>query len=223
MQQIVNSAKTENYDYVAKVVLVGDSSVGKSNLLARFTTNTFSDEIKPTLGVEFGTKLVSIKTKSKNEKAEDLIKLIKVQIWDTAGQEKYRSITNSYYLNTKGVLLVFDLSRKSSFDSVDRWLNEVHSITGENISIILVGNKSDLTIEREVNLEDIEEKIKKYNLLYQETSALNGNNVNETFISLTELIYNNYLCKINADDDEDFKKSSIDVNEKNNNSSKCGC
>jgi len=201
-----------NHDYVAKVVLVGDSSVGKSNILSRLLTNTFTDEKKPTLGVEFGSQLFNVNDK-----------IIKIQIWDTAGQEKYKSITNSYYINSKGALVVFDLSRQSSFNNVEKWLHDVKEVA-DSSSIILVGNKNDLTELRQVEQKEIDELKNKLGISYYETSALTGHNIKEVFQNLTELIYENYLSKINLDEDEDFKNSQgfIKMTNQDSNKSK-GC
>jgi small GTP-binding protein len=137
----------EDYDIIVKVVLIGDSGVGKSNILLRYLRNEFLWDSKATVGVEFGSKKFKIENHN-----------IKVQIWDTAGQERYRSITNAYYKGSKGALVVYDISRKITFENVDRWITDLRKNADPEVMIILVGNKSDKESEREVTIQDGEEK-----------------------------------------------------------------
>ena len=154
------------YDVIFKIVLIGDTSVGKTNILSKYLNDEFDPDSKATVGVEFGTKNFNIDNN-----------IVKVQIWDTAGQERYRSITNAYYKGAKGCILVYDITNKTTFDNIDKWLSELKGNGDENMSIILLGNKSDLESDREVSLEEGKEKSKFYNLAFMETSALNGNTV----------------------------------------------
>ncbi len=146
-----NEIIDQDIDYVIKLVLVGESSVGKTNILSRYTKGEFLENSKATLGVECGTKFISIQD----------IKL-KLQIWDTAGQERYKALTSSFYKNSSGALVVFDLSKESTFEKVDTWIEELKEKAGDKIFIILVGNKSDLKENREVSEEDAYEKAEKY-------------------------------------------------------------
>merc|ERR1712130_254203 len=123
--------RDDEYDYLFKVVLIGDSGVGKSNLLSRFTRNEFNLDSKSTIGVEFATRSIQVDNKT-----------IKAQIWDTAGQERYRAITSAYYRGAVGALLVYDISKQVTFENVERWLNELRDHADNNIVIMLVGNKS---------------------------------------------------------------------------------
>jgi Ras-related protein Rab-11A len=125
------------------VVLIGDSGVGKSNLLSRFTRNEFNLDSKSTIGVEFATRSIQVDTKT-----------IKAQIWDTAGQERYRAITSAYYRGAVGALLVYDISKQQTFENVTRWLKELRDHADSNIVIMLVGNKSDLRHLRAVPTEE---------------------------------------------------------------------
>lgn len=125
------------------VVLIGDSGVGKSNLLSRFTRNEFNLDSKSTIGVEFATRSIQVDSKT-----------IKAQIWDTAGQERYRAITSAYYRGAVGALLVYDISKHQTYDNVNRWLKELRDHADSNIVIMLVGNKSDLRHLRAVPTED---------------------------------------------------------------------
>ena len=130
----------ENYDMVFKIVLIGDSFVGKSNILSKYLKNEFNEDSKATVGVEFGSKSFSIENHS-----------IKAQIWDTAGQERYKAITNAYYKGALGAFLVYDITRKETFDSVDKWIPELKANGSKNMSILIIGNKSDLEEKRTVS------------------------------------------------------------------------
>jgi len=168
----------EEYDYLYKVVLIGDSGVGKSNLLSRFTRNEFNLETKSTIGVEFATR--SIQTEGKT---------IKAQIWDTAGQERYRAITSAYYRGAVGALLVYDIAKYSTFKNVERWLTELRENADRNIVIMLVGNKSDLRHLREVPTEEAKAFSEKHKLSFIETSALDSTNVELAFQNILTEIY----------------------------------
>ena len=133
------------YDYIFKVVMVGDSGVGKSNLLNRFTKNEFNPEANVTMGIEFASKFLKI---------EGDQTYVKAQIWDTAGQERFRAITGAYYRNAVGAVLVYDLTSRPSFESMTKWIKEVRNNADPSIVMILVGNKSDLASQREVKLDE---------------------------------------------------------------------
>ncbi|GBF89863.1 hypothetical protein Rsub_02567 [Raphidocelis subcapitata] len=140
----------DDYDYLFKVVLIGDSGVGKSNLLSRFTRNEFCLESKSTIGVEFATRSIQVDGKT-----------VKAQIWDTAGQERYRAITSAYYRGAVGALLVYDITKSVSFENVERWLKELRDHADANIVIMLVGNKSDLRHLRSVQTDDAQSYCEK--------------------------------------------------------------
>ena len=175
----MDTGSQEEYDYLFKVVLIGDSGVGKSNLLSRFTRNEFSLETKTTIGVEFATRNIQVENKT-----------IKVQIWDTAGQERYRAITSAYYRGAVGALLVYAINSRDSFNDVERWLSELRENADRNIVIMLAGNKSDLKHLREVPTEEAKDFAKRFNLSFMETSALDSSNVEEAFKSIINTIYN---------------------------------
>ncbi|BBN20587.1 Ras-related protein Rab-11A [Marchantia polymorpha subsp. ruderalis] len=168
----------DDYDYLFKVVLIGDSGVGKSNLLSRFTRNEFSLESKSTIGVEFATRSINVDSK-----------LIKAQIWDTAGQERYRAITSAYYRGAVGALLVYDITRHVTFENVERWLKELKDHTDSNIVVMLVGNKSDLRHLRAVSTDDGQSFSEKESLFFMETSALESTNVENAFKQILTQIY----------------------------------
>jgi len=171
-------SKDDEYDYLFKVVLIGDSGVGKSNLLSRFTRNEFNLESKSTIGVEFATR--SIHTDGK---------IIKAQIWDTAGQERYRAITSAYYRGAVGALLVYDISKHVTYENVERWLKELRDHADSHIVIMLVGNKNDLKHLRAVPAEQARSFADKHGLSFIETSALDSTNVERAFQDILTEIY----------------------------------
>jgi Ras-related protein Rab-11A/Ras-related protein Rab-11B len=166
------------YDYLFKVVLIGDSGVGKSNLLSRFTRNEFSLDSKSTIGVEFATKSIQAEGKT-----------IKAQIWDTAGQERYRAITSAYYRGAVGALLVYDMTKHGTFENVDRWLRELRDHAEANIVVMLVGNKSDLKTQRAVETQEAMAFAEQHNLAFIETSALDASGVDVAFTNILTEIY----------------------------------
>jgi len=172
------SAREDDWDVLLKVVLIGDSGVGKSNLLSRFTRNEFNLESKSTIGVEFATKSIECDGK-----------VIKAQIWDTAGQERYRAITSAYYRGAVGALLVYDITKRQSFENISRWLKELRDHADLNIVIMLVGNKKDLRHLREVSADEAKLFCKQHKLFFIETSALNDSNVKVAFETLLKQIY----------------------------------
>jgi Ras-related protein Rab-11A len=169
----------EAYHFLFKLVLIGDSGVGKSNLLSRFTRGTFDLDNKSTIGVEFATKSIKIDNKV----------VVKAQIWDTAGQERYRAITSAYYRGAVGALLVFDISKHETFKNCERWLSELRDHADQNIVIMLVGNKTDLRHLRTVSTEEATEFAEKHNLAFIETSALDATGVDTAFQQLLTEIY----------------------------------
>ncbi|CAF1123977.1 unnamed protein product [Rotaria sordida] len=180
-------AESSAADFVFKIVLTGDSGVGKSNLLSRFTRNEFSLESRSTIGVEFSTKDVQVDGKT-----------IKVQIWDTAGQERFMAITKAYYRNALGTLLVFDILKASTFQNLDQWYNEVRANAGAECCIILVGNKVDQRHMRAVLYENAKRYADERNIPYIETSALDATNVEQAFRSLIADIYRNWASRVGS-------------------------
>lgn len=166
-------------DYIAKIILVGDSSVGKSNLVTRWYNDEFSLESKATIGLELLVKNVTVKDKVCN-----------AQIWDTAGQERFKSLTSSYYRGCHGAILVYDITNYNSFIAASNWLEEVRKVAPPETAIILVANKVDLANLREVSTEEGQIFSQKNDLLYIETSALHSTNVERAFSILIEEIFN---------------------------------
>ncbi|KAF8626365.1 hypothetical protein AX15_005016 [Amanita polypyramis BW_CC] len=171
-------AEGSTYDYLFKVVLIGDSGVGKSNLLSRFTRNEFNLESKSTIGVEFATRSINLEGK-----------VIKAQIWDTAGQERYRAITSAYYRGAVGALLVYDIAKHATYVNVTRWLKELRDHADSNIVIMLVGNKSDLKHLRAVPTDEAKAFSTEQGLSFIETSALDASNVEGAFLTILTDIF----------------------------------
>jgi len=165
------------FDYLFKYIIIGDAGVGKSNILLRYVYSTFKSDYQLTIGVEFGEKTVEIKGK-----------IYKIQIWDTAGNEQFRSITRTYYKNSVCAIVVYDISRRDTFDNVINWIEDCKLNSPKSVFIILVGNKSDLEEDRQVTTEEGEEFANRYGIRFFETSAKNSININEVFSESIEFI-----------------------------------
>jgi len=168
----------EDHDFLYKVVVIGDSGVGKSNLIERYTKDTFKEETKTTIGVEFGHKTI---------KVDD--KVIKAQIWDTAGQERFKALTRGYYRGALGALLVYSITNRVSFHNSETWLEELKTHADPGIIIMLVGNKSDLSSLREVPETEAKSFAQKNKLAFIETSAKEDYGVGQAFERLLLDIY----------------------------------
>jgi len=162
-----------DFTYLFKVVMIGDSGSGKSSVLLRFADNTFLDNIMSTIGVDFKIRTLKI--------GEDNVKL---QIWDTAGQERFKTITSSYYRGTHGVVLVFDVTNEETYQNIQKWLADVERSTDDSVFKILVGNKADL-LERQVPKQVAEDFAKSVQIPYIETSAKEATNIQFTFEELS--------------------------------------
>ncbi|RXI04308.1 hypothetical protein DVH24_038582, partial [Malus domestica] len=176
------------YDYLFKIVLIGDSGVGKSNILSRFTRNEFCLESKSTIGVEFATRTLQASSLTEfNLGVEG--KTVKAQIWDTAGQERYRAITSAYYRGAVGAFLVYDITKRPTFENVQRWLRELRDHADSNIVIMMTGNKSDLNHLRAVSEDDGQSLAEREGLSFLETSALEATNIEKAFQTILTEIY----------------------------------
>lgn len=165
------------YDYLFKFLIIGRAGVGKSCILNRFIENKFKENMTHTIGVEFGSKMITVNNK-----------IIKLQIWDTAGQERFRSVTRSYYRGAAGALLCYDLTSRDSFNSLKNWLTDARNLASPNIFVVLVGNKKDLESSREVSFQEATDFAKENDLMFIETSALNGEGVDEAFVQCAHSI-----------------------------------
>lgn len=171
------------FDYLLKILVIGDSGVGKSSIISKLCHGKMQDSYISTIGVDFNIKTITIDSK-----------IFKLQIWDTAGQERFRAVTTSYYRGAIGVLMVFDVSDKISFDNIKIWMNEINNHAGENICKFLVGNKNDVKC-RQVTSADAIEYADKIGCVYHETSAKIGNNIDSIFKEICSSIYKERICE----------------------------
>jgi len=172
------SAATE-YDYLFKLLLIGDSGVGKSCLLLRFADHTYTESYISTIGVDFKIRTIDLDGKT-----------IKLQIWDTAGQERFRTITSSYYRGAHGIIVVYDVTDAESFNNVKQWLNEIDRYACENVNKLLVGNKADLVQKKTVDFDTAKAFADKLDIPFLETSAKQGSNVEKAFLTMAAEIKN---------------------------------
>ena len=191
----------EEYDDIFKVVLIGDSGVGKTNILSRYVRDEFSIETKSTVGVEFGSKIVKVNNKT-----------IKVQIWDTAGQERYKSITTAYYKGAKGAFVVYDISKKDSFTNVDKWIGELKTHGDAEVCVLLVGNKCDLEEQRQVTTEEAAKKSEVYDIAFCETSAMQTVNIEKVFSIMVEEIVKKVIKKGEGKQIEEIGNNAKTIN-----------
>lgn len=167
-----------SYSYLFKYIIIGDTGVGKSCLLLQFTDKRFQPVHDLTIGVEFGARMINI---------EDQV--IKLQIWDTAGQESFRSITRSYYRGAAGALLVYDITRRETFSHLTSWLKDAREHSNKDLTIMLIGNKLDLATRRAVSYEEGAQFARDNGLIFMETSAKDNENVEEAFVDTAKRIY----------------------------------
>ena len=221
MEEIVVKSSQQissiNEDFLFKIIVLGDCAVGKSNILSMYSKNIFNKSSKSTIGVELITKIFRYEGK-----------IIKVNIWDTAGQERFTSMITTYYKGAKGALLVYDITRKNTFDNIDRWLKELISINSNKLSICLIGNKKDLSLLRQVSKNEAQSKANKYGIKFYETSALDSSNIKHAFEDLIKDIFvktqNNFYLE-----GSEYNGYGFDLNKKRNNNeiqeenNICGC
>eukprot|EP00727_Mastigamoeba_balamuthi_P013663 m51a1_g892 putative ras-related protein rab-4b (209) ;mRNA; f:16378-17811 len=167
----------ERYDYLFKFIVIGDANSGKTCILHRFIENKFKRDSTHTIGVEFGSKIVEVGGKK-----------VKLQIWDTAGQDRFRSVTRSYYRGAAGALLVYDVTSRDSYNHIGTWLNDARTLANSDIAIILVGNKIDLQQEREVTFLEASRFSQENDLTFVETSALTGEGIEDVFLRCARTI-----------------------------------
>ena len=189
------------YDHMFRYIIVGDMAVGKSCLLLQFTDHKFRHQHELTIGVEFGGKTIEVKNKN-----------IKIQIWDTAGQEAFQAITRTYYKGAIGALLVYDITKHDTFDHINKWINEVKNNGSKDIVCMLIGNKKDLEEERQVRYEEGKELADKNKMLFLETSAKTAENVQECFYLSAEKILEQ-ISKTGIDPTLPAKNVKISIDE----------
>ena len=166
------------YKYNFKFIVIGASGVGKTSLLSRLIDGQFSPENQSTIGVEYLSTVIEVDGNP-----------VKLQIWDTAGQEKFRSIAKSYFRHAVGVIMVYDITNRQSFDDLSFWLNDVHTLCDPNAAVTLIGNKLDLASSRAVTTSEATAFANTHQLIYLETSARGGDNVQEAFYRATKSVY----------------------------------
>ena len=204
----------DNYEMMFKVVLVGDQFVGKTNIMSKYLKNEFHEDSKATVGVEFGSKQFNIEGHS-----------IKAQIWDTAGQERYKAITSAYYKGAKGAFVVYDITNNTSFESIEKWINDLKGAADKDLTIIVVGNKCDLEEKRQVTKEKGEEKANKLEVAFMETSAFSGENLDKAFELMIKEVYRKCHEEMLAEGDVDIidEDQGINLAKKNENTEAKKC
>eukprot|EP00906_Rhabdomonas_costata_P018893 RCo027526 len=163
-----------DYDYLFKLLLIGDSGVGKSCLLLRFADDTYTESYISTIGVDFKIRTIELDGKT-----------IKLQIWDTAGQERFRTITSSYYRGAHGIIVVYDVTDMESFNNVRTWLGEIDKYATDNVNKLLVGNKCDLVVKKVVDVNTAKDFADSLGIPFLETSAKNATNVEQAFMTMS--------------------------------------
>ena len=166
-----------DFNYLLKYIIIGDSAVGKSNILTQYVYEKFSEEFQSTLGVEFAAKNTVIDNK-----------IYRIQIWDTAGAESFRSITRAYYKNSVCAFIVYDITKRETFENVQVWLDDIKNQCPQTVLLVLVGNKLDLENERQISYEEGESFAQKNNMYFFETSAKTGVNIENLFLKSVETI-----------------------------------
>ena len=204
-----NKAKVrKNYDHLLSLLLLGDSSVGKSALLLRFAENNFAESFIATIGIDFKIKTIKMDNK-----------VVKLQIWDTAGQEKFRTITSAYYRGAMGILLVYDITDNKSFLNVNAWMKRIQKYAAEEVIMVLAGNKTDLTNQRVITTQQGQEVANSYHINFFETSAKLNTNVEEAFLTLSQQVLEKWADKSKAENDD----KGLTLNEENTKSSNIQC
>jgi Ras-related protein Rab-1A len=193
----------EEYDFIFKVLLLGNSDVGKSSLILRYVDQVWSDTFVPTIGVDFKVKTTQLENKN-----------IKMQIWDTAGQERFRNVISSYFRGAHGILLIYDVTNRDSFKNLESWLIEIEKNASENVLKILIGNKNDLQDEKEITTEEGEAFAKRNGMQFIETSAKMNTNVTEAFEALGKIMieFNTEKKPITASNDKKVLNASSGKN-----------
>ena len=193
-------------NYLFKILLIGDSGVGKTSLIMRFTKNIFSEDFLNSIGVDFKSKDLNVEGKK-----------IKLQIWDTAGQERFRTITSSYYRTAHAIAIVFDITRRQSYEHVKRWVEDINKYAKENTIKFLIGNKSDLANEKQVSYEEARALASQMGMTYFHLSAKRNENINEFFEAAAKI----FLIKYNLYEEENnqnVRLNSKQVRYRRNNS-----
>lgn len=208
--------------HLFKIVLVGDSGVGKSNLMSRFTKNEFDIHTTSTVGVEFESRTVQMQDDQ----------WVKLQVWDTAGQERFKAVTTAYYRNAYGAVLVYDITSRNSFLNVTKWLGEIRDYANREVQLHMVGNKLDLVQEnpsaRQVTVEEAKAKAEELGVFYSEVSAKNDGKqfkeaVDEVFLDMAKRLYRIFVLKRGSDDEDEEEAAPSNVDLSSGSGEKKGC
>lgn len=197
----------EDYDFLFKILLIGDSGVGKSSLLLRFSDDRFSETYMSTIGVDF-----RIRTIEMNDG-----KRVKLQIWDTTGQERFKNITSSYYRGSHAIIMVYDVTDLQSFTNIAKWREEIDKYAHENVEILLIGNKNDLVSHKVIDYSTGKDLADKMGVKFLESSARTGDNVVRMFLVLSEILREIHGAKI------DTKCDKIQLTSNTSEKAKKGC
>lgn len=199
----------KTYDLLFKLLLIGDSGVGKTSLLFRFSDDAYTPTFISTIGIDFKIKTIELKGKK-----------IKLQIWDTAGQERFHTITTSYYRGAMGIMLVYDITNAKSFDNIQKWLRNIDEHANEDVVKMIVGNKCDMEDRRIIAKERGEAIAREHGIKFMETSACSNINVEKAFLDLSKAILDNQTADQERQDSQD--RVNIARNEQRNTlTSKC--
>jgi len=198
------TSRAKQYDHLFKLLLIGDSAVGKTCILFRFADDNFNTSFISTIGIDFKIKTVDIDGKR-----------VKLQIWDTAGQERFHTITTSYYRGANGIMMVYDISNPKSFDNIQKWLRNITDFASEDVIRILLGNKCDMEEKRMISTNRGQEIASQNGIKFYETSAKNNININEAFMTLATDILRRQPLQPKTN------KVDIDPNKPVNNNNSC--
>ncbi|CAO3684706.1 unnamed protein product [Rhizopus stolonifer] len=193
-----------------KLVFLGEQSVGKTSLITRFMYDTFDNSYQATIGIDFLSKTMYLEDKT-----------VRLQLWDTAGQERFRSLIPSYIRDSSVAVIVYDISNRQSFTNTSKWIDDVRAERGEDVIIVLVGNKSDLSDKREVTTEDGEKRAKELNVMFIETSAKAGHNVKTLFKKIAQSLPGVDGNAMQSDSKDSMQK--VNLNNTESNTSSCAC
>jgi small GTP-binding protein len=210
----MNDNDIGNYDYIFKILLLGDSSVGKTCFLLRYSDDTFTENHISTIGLDYRFKLVNLENDKK----------VKLQIWDTAGQDRFRAITKNYYKGAHGIILIYDVTNITTFNNIKSWVSQIRENTTEKIKIALVGNKIDEDDLRKISFDEGQKLAAEYDLKFFESSAKKNLRVSEVFNYITEEINNQNIKKeIDNGDKNKLKMKTVIIGVEKDKTKKAGC
>ena len=197
------SLEEESYDERIRIMLIGDSNVGKTSILKRYCKNQFSESYISTVGIDFETKYIKVGKKT-----------INLQIWDTAGQERYKVIAKNYYNKSDGFIIIYDITNKNSFNSISNWVENIKELASHDNKNIILGNKCDLENMRKINKEEGDKIAKKYNCQFFEVSAHTGKNIDKSFLCLVQSILQDVNTSESSRRGSEIDKQSFSVQNK---------